>query len=740
MSVLFGGALLVGAALLFVIDPMVARRVLPRFGGGSAVWTACMVFFQTMLLAAYAYVHVATNRLGVRRQAALHVGLLLLPLWMIWTNRARDAFGLSGPVALGRDPTAELIGILLTSIGLPFFVVATTAPLLQRWFAALGHPAARDPYFLYGMSNLGSLVGLLAYPLLIEPNLGLAAQETLWVFGYGALAILTLACAVAVGMSKRADLLEPADLATTADPPGPVNRLWWVTLAFVPSSLLLGVTTALTTDVAPLPLLWVVPLSLYLLSFVLAFAPRPPVPHALMIRALPLSVMALVPVLAAGLVQPFWIPLHLLTFFAAAMVCHGELARLRPAAAHLTAFYLAIAVGGTLGGIFNALVAPLVFSRLAEYPLGVFLACLCAPGATHGMAGGGRRREALIPLVIGVLTTVLVRNVGGLAESVLGVLAVSLASGLAVLVAATARSRPLRFALGVGAVLLAGGLAEGVDGIILHRERTFFGVLRVTEAGVGNGRLHRLFQGNTLHGQQFVAPDRRSEPLTYYHRSGPIGQVVEVIHSRPDRQGAPLRVGVVGLGAGSLAAYAMTGERWRFYEIDPAVVRIARDPRLFTFLRDSRAGSISVETGDARLRLVAAADHMFDLIVLDAFSSDAIPTHLLTREAVRLYQAKLAGGGLIAAHLSNRTVDLVPVVGQLARACGLLARVRHDRKLSPRERNDGKSPSIWAVLATNRFALGALDADPRWQLPRVEAGDRVWTDDYSSIIGHLIFR
>ena len=738
--VLFGGALLLGAALLFVVEPMIARSLLPRFGGSPAVWTTCMVFFQAELLAAYGYVHLATTRLGVRRQAAFHAGLLLLPLWWLCTGVARGAAGLPAPLALGRYPTGELIGVLMVTIGLPFFVVATTAPLLQRWFAAIGHPAARDPYFLYGVSNLGSLLGLLAYPLVIEPYLGLAEQQALWAGGYVVLSILTLACAVAVGMARGTAVPEAALDRKATDAPGLGIRFRWVALAFVPSSLLLGVTSALTTDLAPLPLLWVVPLSLYLLSFVLVFARRPLLPHALMVRTLPLAVMALVPVLAAGLVQAFLIPLHLLTFFVAAMVCHGELARLRPRAHDLTAFYLAVAVGGLLGGVFNALVAPLVFDRVVEYPLGVFLACLCLPGATSGMAARLRGRETLIPLVIGVLTAALVQDVGGLTESKLGALAVTIASGLFVLVAATARRRPLRFALGVGALLLAGGVANGVDGQVLYRERTFFGVLRVTEAGEGEARLHRLFQGSTLHGQQFVAPGRQREPLTYYHRSGPIGQVFEVIHTRRQRQSARLRVAVVGLGAGSVAAYALPGESWTFYEIDPAVVRIARDPRAFTFLQDSRAGSIDVDVGDARLRLVAAAGHAADLIVLDAFSSDAVPTHLLTREAVRLYRAKLASGGLIATHLSNRSIDLDPVVGRLARDAGLVALVRHDRKLSPQERRDGKSTSIWAVLAAQESDLGALGADPRWQPPRLEPGDRVWTDNYSTIIGHLIFR
>jgi hypothetical protein len=446
--------------------------------------------------------------------------------------------------------------------------------------------------------------------------------------------------------------------------------------------------------------------------------------------------MALVPVLAAGLVQFYWIPLHLLTFFVAAMVCHRALARLRPAPGELTVYYMAIALGGVLGGVFNALVAPIVFDRVAEYPLGLFLACLCLPGV--GAAIGQRPMgEAFIPVFIGGLSAVLVRNVAGLADSAPGALAVILVAGLALLVTVRARRRPLRFALAVAALLLGAGLSEGVDGRVLRRERTFFGVLRVTEAVEGDARFHRLFQGTTLHGQQCLAPGRRREPLAYYASTGPIGQVFEAIHARQAAGGAALRIAVVGLGAGTLAAYARPGERWTFYEIDPAVVRIARDPRAFTYLQESRAGSIAVEVGDARLSLREAAEHHFDLVVLDAFSSDTIPTHLLTREALRVYRAKLGTRGLIALHLSNRTVDLGPVVGRLAQDAGLAVRVRHDRNPAAVERRAGKSASIWAVLAEDVEDLGALAGDPRWGPPRVEAGDPVWTDDRSSIVRHL---
>jgi hypothetical protein len=739
LPVLISAALLLAAALMFVVEPMAGRRVLPLFGGTPAVWTTCMLFFQAGLLAGYSYVHLVTSRLDVRRQAALQVGLVLAALGMLAAQARQPAAHLAPLTSFALHPTAELIGLLLMSVGLPFFVLASMAPLLQRWFATTGHPRAADPYFLYVLSNSGSLLGLLAYPLLLERNLTGTEQERVWFIGFSALAALVLGCGVAVWRSPG-PAAAPADRGMPdCERPGSGARLRWIWLAFVPSSLLLSATAALTTDLAPAPLLWIVPLSLYLLSFILAFARRGIVSHALAVRLLPVAVMALVPAIAARLVHPFWIPVHLFTFLVAALVCHGELARRRPGTHALTAYYLAIALGGTLGGVFNALVAPVVFDRVVEYPVGVFGACLCLPGAGAALLRGrlGWLRDALIPGVIGVLVAALVRDVGGLAHSAPGALAVILASGLAVLVTVEARGRPLRFALGVAAVLVSAGLWDGVDGRVVHRQRSFFGVLRVTEFEDGAGRYHRLFQGTTLHGQQCLAPDRRREPLAYYHSSGPIGQVFAALHARPAGDPAQLSVAAVGLGAGSLAAYARAGEHWTFYEIDPAVVRIAREPRLFTYLDESRAGSIRVDVGDARIQVRHAADHGYDLLVLDAFSSDAIPTHLLTREAVRLYRTKLAAGGWIAIHLSNRTIDLDPVVGLLARDAGLAARVRHDRTLTAAERQAGKSPSIWAVLAANASELGTLAHDPRWRPPPVEPGDRVWTDDDSSVVRHL---
>ncbi|AGA27699.1 spermidine synthase [Singulisphaera acidiphila] len=727
MPLLFALTLLLSAVLLFSAQPMIAKAVLPQFGGAPAVWTTCMVFFQAVLLAGYVYAHAMTGWLGIRRQAVVHAALLLVTWFFLPIGIVEEVTG-SSP-ATGTSTTGSLLTMLFLSAGVPFFAVATTAPLLQRWFAGTGHRAATDPYFLYGASNFGSLTALLAYPFVIEPNIALARQGGLWSTGYVILAALIVGCAVVAERSS------PPGFHKAEGPIRPEAGRWWrwVWLAFIPSSLLLGVTTYLSTDIAPIPLLWVIPLALYLLTFIVVFAHKPIVPHWGLVRALPLEVMALALVLGFGLVQPWLIPLHLLTFITAALVCHGELARDRPTTQHLTEFYLAIAFGGLLGGTFNALVAPVIFNRVAEYPIALVLACLVVPVTkpdgrpTRGLGIG----DVAIPLVVFGLTAALIRDDQGWT----GPLGTMLVSGLVTLVSWTHRARPVRFALTIGAALMASGLTAGINGRVLHQERNFFGVLQVTEDL--RSQSHRLFHGRTLHGQQSLDPARRREPLSYFHRSGPIGQVFDEFQARPSE--AERTVAVVGLGVGSLAAYAQPGERWTFYEIDPAVLRIASDPRDFTFLRDCRAESLNVIIGDARLRLREAPDHHYALIVLDAFSADAIPMHLLTREALAIYRRKLAGQGILAFHISNRSIELESVLGALARDAGLACRIRSDRNLRPEERLAGKQESIWAMMADRESDLGGMATDPKWAPPRPRGGS-VWTDDFSSITGHIILR
>ena len=729
---LFLLTLFLSAFLLFCVQPMIAKMVLPLLGGSPAVWSTCMVFFQAALLAGYAYAHATTTWMGVRRQTIVQTGLLLVPLFVLPFAIPPDAARSLSPEA---NPTGWLFGLLLGMVALPFFVVATSAPLLQRWFTQTGHPAGSDPYFLYGASNLGSMLALLAYPLVVEPNLRLAQQSMAWTVGYGVYVVLALGCVTVVWRGQQGALTNPDSSAPTREIHrlrlGQVSR--WVVLAFIPTSLMLGVTMYLTTDIAAIPLLWVIPLALYLLTFILTFARRPILPHSWIVRALPMAAVMLALILSiSSVAQPIFLLLHLVVFFLAAMVCHGELVQCRPGQEHLTAFYLAMSCGGVLGGLFNALIAPLVFDRIAEYPLALVLACLALPKARiDANEHRSRALDGALPLCLGVLTWVLVTGLQRRSGSTQDDLPAKFAFGLAVLICYAFKDRPVRFGLALGAVLMVAGTYTSSYGRVLYQHRNYFGVLRVTYDASGN--LNRLIHGHTLHGQQSLDPDRRLEPLTYYHRTGPIGQVFEVLHTRDP--GAD--VALVGLGAGSLAAYAEPGQRLTYYEIDPIVAKIARDTRFFTFLEDSRAASVAVVLGDARLRLGDAPGHAYGLIVLDAFSSDAIPTHLLTREALRLYRDKLKEGGILAFHISNKCIDLIPILGALARDAGLQCLVRRDLDLPASELNIGKEPSTWAVMAASQADLGLLSHDSRWLPPRVPPAEAVWTDDFSSIIEHL---
>jgi len=724
----YSAALFVAAALLFLVQPLFARMVLPLLGGSPGVWNTALVFYQAALLAGYAYAHAALPRLALRRQVASQLVLLALAAVALpfgvpsgWSPPAQS------------DPTPWLLGLLSVAVGPPFVVLATTSPVLQRWFAAAGHRASADPYFLYAASNAGSLVGLLGYPLLLEPRFGVAELARLWAVGFGALVLLVAACAALALRRSRAEAAGPDPGAPPDAPAGPdaVTRqraLGWVALAFVPSSLMMGATTHIATDIASFPLLWVVPLAIYLLTFILAFARRPPVPHGLMVRALPMVVLPMVVALALRANQPvvLLVPLHLLVLFVAALLCHGLLARDRPSARHLTAFYLWLSVGGALGGLFNALVAPQVFTSIAEYPIALVLACLLGPAGAAGLAAGGPRARLLdlaVPAALGAATA------WAIAGAPLGGALAGPIYALAALAAFGASGRPLRFGLAVAAILAAAGLDEGRLGRTLEAERSFFGVSRVARSE--DGALRLLYHGTSLHGAQRVAPERPPEPLAYYARSGPLGQVFAELGDRLARR----PVGAVGLGTGSVACYRRPDQAWTFYEIDPTVARIARDGRHFGFLQGC-APDAAVVLGDARLSLRDAADGGFGILVLDAYSSDAIPLHLITREALALYLAKLAPDGVLVFHISNRHLDLEPVLGRLAADAGLTALSRRDVALDPAARRAGTMPSEYVVMARDAARLVPLDADPRWTPVRTDAP--LWTDDFASVLA--VFR
>ncbi|MCX6030329.1 MAG: fused MFS/spermidine synthase [Chloroflexi bacterium] len=794
MSKVYAVTILVSAFLLFLVEPMFAKMALPLLGGSPAVWNTAVVFYQVALLIGYVYAHAATAWLGVRRQGALHAILLLLPFLVL-------------PIAIppGWSPPAEsnpipwLLTLMLVRLGLPFVIVSASSPMLQKWFASTTHPAAADPYFLYTASNAGSMIALLGYPLLVEPNLPLATQSGIWAVGYGLFVALTLGCAALlwrslkggaavqaltrqhperrpVGLRAVVEGRDSVQQAASFDytPPKPLSsaqdagdwakvkqsslekvldtgavtagqRMRWVLLAFVPSSLMLSVTTYLSTNIAPFPLLWVIPLAIYLLTFVLVFAGKPPLPHALMVRAFPIALLPLVIAMAA--VLPTWvlIPLHLAVFFVIAMACHGALANDRPSPRYLTEFYLWLSVGGALGGIFNALLAPILFTTLVEYPLGLVLAALLvrrpdAPPAPTtsggvrfppGLGGwGGRWLDLALPALLAGLMTgafLALRAAGVTSTQV----TLALVFGLPAILCFSFSRRPIRFALGIAAMFTVGALTVNAPQGLLFTERTFFGINRV----LVDGDTHTLRHGDTLHGAQSLDPDRRCEPLSYYYPTGPIGQVFAAFRGA----GATRQIAVVGLGAGALAGYSEPGQPWTFYEIDPGVERIARDPRYFTFLRDC-APEAAVILGDARLSLVKAPAGQYDLLVLDAYSSDSIPVHLITREALALYLEKLASGGLLAFHVSNRYLDLEPVLGNLAQDAGLMALFQIDREISEAEKTAGKMPSEWVLMARRPADLGPLTGDPRWKPLPARPGSRLWTDDFSSILSVLRWR
>jgi len=732
--ILFSLTLFLSAALLFVVEPMFGKMALPLLGGSPAVWNTCMVFYQGALLAGYLYAHLAPKWLGVRRQAAFHLGLLLLILFTLpigifqgWTPP---------PTA---NPVTWLLLLLLLSVGLPFFVVSSTAPLLQKWFAHTGHASSHDPYFLYGASNLGSLLALVAYPTIIEPYLRLHHQSWGWAGGYVLLLALVALCGALLWRASAPAGAAPGPEAAIAaagieaaapEAGSPTIRLraWWVLLAFFPSSLLLGVTTYLSTDIAAVPLLWIIPLLIYLLTFVLVFARKPLIPHRIMVFVEPFVIILLATIFFGRLKGAVWqtIPIHLLAFFCIAMVCHGELMHSRPRADHLTEFYLWISVGGVLGGIFNALLAPILFSSVMEYPLIIVAACLARPSLSLPNAKPNQAwLDVLLPLGLGMLLG-LSAWVFRMLPDHLKPLALIIIACLAGAICYSFRFRPWRLALGVGLLTFAGVLFILQPERLLFQERNFFGVSKVTEDATGN--YHILTHGFTTHGAQSLDPARRREPLTYYHRTGPLGQVFAVF-SGPK---AKKEVAVIGLGTGTIACYGQAGQNFTFYEIDPTMERIARDPRYFTFLSDCPA-QVKVILGDARLSLRGAPESFYDMIILDAFSSDAIPIHLVTREAIGLYVARLKPGGILVFHTSNRYLDLNPVLGNLARDAGLISLSGSDLQQSDKDRKGQKSPSTWVVMARTLADLGDLARDQRWRPLPVRPGDRLWTDDFSNI-------
>ncbi len=710
---LYGTAIFTGASLVFVIEPMVAKMLLPSFGGTPAVWAISLVFFQAVLLAGYSFAHISIRLFGVRRQPFVQLALLLLPLIAL-------PIGLPSNAAPGaeHDPNLWLLWVLAVAAGLPFFVITTAGPVLQRWFSASGHSASRDPYFLYAAGNVGSLLGLLAYPTLIEPRLTLSEQAQMWTIAYAVFVVLAALCATRV-LATTATLPPEAATPVQAAPIAWRVRLRWIGMAAIPSALMIGTSTYLSTDVAAVPLLWVIPLALYLLSFVVAFGRRShltldTISRSTVATSLAVACSLLLIVLAPQWGLPIWLSVLVngANLFFMALLVHRRLANERPPPERLTEFYLLLSVGGVIGGAFSALLAPQIFSTVAEYPLAIVLALLLRPGPFRARPGILRRyADVLLPfaVLVGILAAAKALPEGGN-----GRLALLAAVGAVALF----QRRPLRFALGIAALLLL----TAVPKASLVSERSFFGTLLV----IKDGPRHVLFHGTTVHGVESFAPGHLDVPLAYYTRPGPLGQVFAAYGS------GFRRVAAVGLGSGAVAAYGRPHQEFTFYEIDPAMARIASDPRYFTFLHDSKA-RVRIAIGDGRLELAKAPARSYDLIVLDAFSSDSVPVHLLTREAAGLYLSKLRPGGLIAFHISNRYFDLEPVIGGVARSLHLTG-LYQAHTPSAAARSAGAAFSQWVVVTRDRRRLAPLVRTGKWRPLDEGSGEPVWTDQYSNIL------
>ncbi len=723
-------AVFCGAAMVFMVQPMVAKLVLPQLGGSPQVWNTSMAFFQAALLVGYGYAHVLQKIPAARTQVVVHLAVLvlagsLLPL------RITGLFGEPSSNA----PVLWLLAVLTVSIGAPFAALSATAPLVQAWYSKVhGREGGPEPWALYAASNLGSLLALLAYPILVEPTLALQAQRWGWSGAY--VLFVCILGGLAFSIRRR-----PASSASEVQPPVAEAASWrqrlvWIALAALPSSLMLGVTAHLATDVASAPFLWVAPLSLYLLTFIIAFQRRPMIHPRLAVILMSTALIVSVASLPFGGRNVLLImALHLATFFLCALVCHQALVARRPAPDRLTEFYLCMSIGGVVGGAFNAFLAPVIFNTVLEYAIVLGLCALVRP------AGRGRLSRVEMGFLILAMAGSLVAHFGaaildGLPPADQKGLVFYIAAGglLAVAIAGIAlRGRAWTFFLAILLLSLAARAVEDRNDFYESR-RSFFGVVHLALNSVKElgGPVRVLSHGTTLHGAQAVGGPFQCRPLVYYAPEGAIGQVfIRQISARP-----AARIGAVGLGSGAVASYVRAGDHLTFFEIDPQVIALASDPKVFSYTSQCAQGPIDYVLGDARLTLNRQAPGTFDILLIDAFSSDAIPTHLLTVEAMRGYLARITPDGVVILHLSNRHLELTGAAAAVVRAAGGYSLYQGYRAPECTAQYAASDEDVM-VVAKSPEALAAYRADHRWHGP-TRRQVRPWTDDYTNVVGALI--
>jgi len=712
---LYGATLLLSAALFFSLEPMFSKMILPVLGGSASVWSVAMVVFQALLLAGYVYAWALTRFLPPRTATLAHALVLALAT-------------LSLPVTIAsgfRTPPDHavslwLVGLFVASIGLPCFALSANAPLLQAWFSRSGHPRAFNPYLLYGASNAGSFAVLLAYPFLIEPTLGLAAQAQLWSWLYWIL--LAMVCASGLAVARAAVTVTAPVPRAQKKTVSWRHRTLWIALGFIPSGLLVAVTAHIATDVASAPFLWVLPLALYLLTFIVAFAERPLIPErlALLLQAPAIALVAMLILWAGRMSWTAALLGNLTAFFVVSLVCQMRLYRSRPAASDLTEFYVFLSLGGVLGGIFSGLLAPVLFRSVLEYPLLAF-ATLAIREDILSSPGKDWRNGATI---VGALCIALIA-IGAVLPSTAGTFLLSLMA-LAVFLALSV-DQPQRAAI-LAFILLGATSLFDPSHRLVEEVRSFYGVYKIVETE--DGRFRVLFHGTTAHGAEAINATSKPEPLAYYYREGSFAEAIEA--ARASHGGHFQRVALVGLGLGALTCYAHPRENWTIYELDPLMVKIAGDRKFFRSL-SSCGTRMPVVVGDGRLTLRASPT--VDLLLLDIFASDAVPTHMLTREAFALFRSKLAPHGAIAFNISNHNMELASVVAQSAAANGMIVAARTDARPPP---DTLKLQTEVAVVVKSMADLKSLKLGTGWRIVPPNPAVRLWTDDYSDVLSAIL--
>lgn len=728
------------ALLLFAVQPLFTKMALPALGGAPNVWNTAMVFFQGVLLLGYLYAHLSSKFLPLRAQILCHltvlgVGLLFLPI-ALPINWAAPAHGAAQGL--------WLIAMMGVALGAPFFALSANAPLLQRWFSYTGHRTAQDPYYLYAASNLGSILSLLAYPFVIEPALGLTSQSEIWQSIYWVL-ISFIACAglVTLAWPRVAAKDQSISSQETSQSIAISKKLGWIGLAFVPSGFMLAVTTHLTTDVTPAPFLWIIPLTLYLLSFVVVFSSFADKVRNLLSVAAPIILIAVAVLapLVSSIVILAW-ALHIGVFFVVCLVCHGELAKRRPPTDKLTEFYLIMSFGGVLGGIFTALLAPVLFSGIWEYAILFILASYITATFSDVKRALPYKKYGILILAL-VLSTIAIFALNSVSKSFNDSFSIMPAIVIAVtiiaLIAYANRYQKVIFTLAISCVIMTVPiLRESVldeKSEIIFQDRSFFGVVSVKKLNHSLGVRHNFIHGSTVHNAQLRDDDLQTLPVLYFSLVGPYGDVTAAIRAKTKNP----RFAVIGLGAGALACHKRDGEVWNFYEIDPLIAKVARNDKLFSFMNKC-APDAPITIGDGRLSLVAEAEsgaEKYDVIFLDAFSSDSIPGHLITREAMMVYRERLNPGGIIMVHTSNRYLDVSSVAIAAAQTLNLDWRAIPFRPTEEQEEQLLAFGADAVVIGDKEVIEAAADGRPLWVKKPANPIVRPWTDDYSNILAAM---